>query len=119
MNINNLKRSNSKSKGIKKSLGLFDKIAEIKKEIKRLEGLPYEKEVLEEQLKKDANNFAEQTNLKSQIKNLEKEIEKAPLSIEALKKQQEAYEKSLEDHLRDKEKVEKNAKNPKTSSRDK
>ena len=110
MTKNDFKKSNSKSKGIEKTLDLYDKIDEIEKEIKRLEGLPYEKEVLEEQLKKDANNFLD---LKARIKNLEEEIENAPLLIEALKKQKEACEESLEDRLRNKEKVEKNAKNPK------
>ena len=124
MTKNDFKKSNSKSKGIEKTLDLYDKIDEIEKEIKRLEGLPYEKEVLKEQLLKgDANKFL---NLKAQIKDLEEEIEKAPLLIEALKKQKKAcekslenhlrgeeYEKSLEDRLRNKEKVEKNAKNPK------
>lgn len=131
MNKNDFKKSDSKSK-IEKSLDLYGKIDEIEKEIKRLESLAYEKAVLKEQLSKaDANNFS---NLKARIKNLEEEIEKAPLLIEALKKQQEACEKSLETHLRDEEyeksledhlrgkvnsKCRKNAKNPKTSSRDK
>ena len=100
MNKNDFKKSNSKSKGIEKTLDLYNKIDEIKKEIKRLEGLPYEKKVLKEQLKKDANNFL---GLKARIKNLEEEIEKAPLLIEALKKQQEACEKSLENRLRNEE----------------